>query len=326
MQSRLLAVATVLCAGITTLAGVPAQAQNYPNRVIQTVVAYAPGGTGDYVARLLSDKIGAALGQSVIVENKSGASGAIGAQSVTKAAPDGYTLLVGQTAEIAINQHFLKSMSYDPDTELMPIALAAVVPLALATPAKAKYSTMKEFMEALKSKPRLTFASAGAGTPGYFAGELLKLKFDQNLTHVPYKGAGPALTDLIGGHVDFYFPGVPAVIPHVKAHTLKMLAMSSAKRSSAAPDVPTVAEATGIEDFDFTLWVGYFAPKGTPQPIIDKLNKTINAVITQPDIKAKLATAGAEVTPMSVAQFTDFVHNESSKYLRVIKEVGAVSD
>src|ERR1700751_4988425 len=196
-------------AAIVSMAlAVPAWSQAYPSRTIQVIVAYAAGGTGDIVARSVADKLGASLGQSVVVENRAGASGAIGAHSVTTATPDGYTLLVGQTAEVAINQHWLKGLNYDPDKDLVPVALAAVVPLALVVPAKAPYSTLPEFLTALKAKPKMTFASAGIGTPGHFAGELLKLQFDENLTHVPYKGAGPALNDLIGNHVDFYFPGL----------------------------------------------------------------------------------------------------------------------
>ncbi len=299
--------------------------QTYPTRTIQVIVAYAAGGTGDIVARSVADKLGATLGQSVVVENRAGASGAIGAHSVATAAPDGYTLLVGQTGEMAVNQHWLKGLNYDPDKDLVPIALAAVVPLALVVPAKAPYSTMQEFLAALKAKPKMTFASAGIGTPGHFAGELLKLQFDENLAHVPYKGAGPALNDLIGSHVDFYFPGFPAAAPHVKAGSLKILALSSAARSPAAPDIPTVAELTGNKDYDFTLWAGFFAPKGTPQTIIDRLNKEINQVIQDPDVKARLEAAGAVVTAMSVGQFKDFVQNESAKYLRVIKQTGVTA-
>ena len=299
--------------------------QAYPNRPIQVIVAYAAGGTGDIVARSISDRLGAALGQSVVVENRAGASGSIGAHSVAAAAPDGYTLLVGQTGEIAVNQHWLKGLSYNPDKDFVPIALAAVVPLALVVPGKAPYSTLEEFLTALKAKPKMTFASAGIGTPGHFAGELLKLRFDENLTHVPYKGAGPALNDLIGNHVDFYFSGFPAAAPHVKAGNLKILALSSAMRSPAAPDVPTVAEVTGIKDYDFTLWAGFFAPRGTPQPIIDRLNKEINAVLAQPDVKTRLEAAGAVVTPIPVAQFKDFVQAESAKYLRVIQQTGVTS-
>lgn len=314
-----------VAAAVNVAAVASGWAQAYPSRTIQLIVAYAAGGTGDIVARSVSDKLGVALGQTIVVENRAGASGAIGAHSVTSAAPDGYTLLVGQTGEIAVNQHWLKGLNYDPDKDLMPIALAAVVPLALVVPTKAPYSTLPEFLTALKAKPKMTFASAGIGTPGHFAGELLKSKFDENLTHVPYKGAGPALTDVIGNHVDFYFPGFPAAAPHVKSGGVKMLALSSAKRSPAAPGVPTVAEVTGIKDYDFTLWAGFFAPRGTPQPIIDRLNKEINKVIEDPDVKARLEAAGAVVTPMSVGQFTDFVQSESAKYLRVIKETGVTS-
>jgi tripartite-type tricarboxylate transporter receptor subunit TctC len=322
--TRALAVGLV-AAVINTATAVPGLSQAYPSRTIQLIVAYAAGGTGDIVARSLADKLGAALGQSVVVENRAGASGAIGTHSVTSAAPDGYTLLVGQTGEIAVNQHWLKGLNYDPDKDLLPIALAAVVPLALVVPAKAPYSTLPEFLTVLKAKPKMTFASAGIGTPGHFAGELLKLQFDDNLTHVPYKGAGPALNDLIGNHVDFYFPGFPAAAPHVKGGTVKILALSSAKRSPAAPDIPTVAEVTGNKDYDFTLWAGIFAPRGTPQAVIDRLNKEINKVIEDPDVKARLEAAGAVVMPMSVAQFKDFVQNESAKYLRVIKQTGVTS-
>jgi len=317
--------AGVVVAVVGAVSAAPAWSQAYPSRPIQIIVAYAAGGTGDIVARSISDKLGIALGQSVVVENRAGASGAIGAHSVTTAAPDGYTLLVGQTGEIAVNQHWLKGLSYDPDKDLVPIALAAVVPLALVVPSKAPYSTLPEFLAALKAKPKMTFASAGIGTPGHFAGELLKLEFDENLTHVPYKGAGPALNDLIGNHVDFYFPGFPAAAPHVKGGTLKILAISAGKRSPAAPDVPTVAEVTGNKDYDFTLWAGFFAPRGTPQPVIDRLNKEINKVVEDPEVKARLEAAGAVVTPMTVAQFKDFVQNESAKYLRVIKQTGVTS-
>jgi tripartite-type tricarboxylate transporter receptor subunit TctC len=184
---------------------------------------------------------------------------------------------------------------------------------------------LPEFLAALKAKPKMTFASAGIGTPGHFAGELLKSQFDDNLTHVPYKGAGPALNDLIGSHVDFYFPGFPAAAPHVKAGTLKMLALSSAARSPAAPEVPTVAEVTGLKDYDFTLWAGFFAPRGTPQAVVDRLNKEINKVIEDPDVKARLEAAGAVVQSMSVSQFKDFVQRESAKYLRVIKQTGVTA-
>jgi len=323
MMSRTSRVAA-LAVGLAVTA-FPAWAQTYPSSPVHLVVAYAAGGTGDVVARIVAPKLSVALGQSVIVENRAGASGAIGARSVAIANPDGLTLLIGQTAEVSINQHWVKNLSYDPDKDLQPVAMLAVVPLALVVPAKAPYSTMKEFLAALL-KSKLTFASAGTGTPGHFAGELLKAKTHADLTHVPYKGAGPALNDLIGGHVDLYFPGMPAAMPLLKGGLAKMLAVSSAKRSGIAPDVPTVAESAGIKDFDFTLWAGVFAPHGTPAAIVARLNSEINKILDDADVRHKLVDAGADVEPMSVDQFRAFVNAESAKYARIIKETGVSAE
>lgn len=322
LSRRLREIALAVALAATAL---PALAQTYPSGPMHLVVAYAAGGTGDVVARIVAPKLAIALNQSVLVENRAGASGAIGARSVATATPDGLTLLVGQTAEVAINQHWLKGLQYDPDKDLMPVALLAVVPLALVVPAKAPYSNMAEFLTALKTA-KLTFASAGTGTPGHFAGELLKAKTKANLTHVPYKGAGPALNDLIGGHVDLYFPGTPAAIPLLKNGLAKVLAVSSAKRSGIAPNVPTVAETTGMKDFDFTLWAGIFAPHGTPQPVIDRLNTEINKVLNDPATRKLLVDNGADVETLSVEQARAFVKNESSKYQRIIKETGVTSE
>jgi tripartite-type tricarboxylate transporter receptor subunit TctC len=318
--------ATVLAACAFLSGAVAANAQGYPNRQIHLIVAYSAGGTGDVVARLLSDKLGTALGQSVVVENRAGASGTIGARAVATAAPDGYTLLMGQTAEISINQHWMKEIGYDPDKDLLPVALCAVVPLALVVPANAPYSTMAEYMAFLKSGKPSSYASAGTGTPGHFAGELLKLRTKSNMTHVPYKGAGPALNDLVGGHVDMYFPGFPAVTPQVKGGTLKLLAVSSATRAPSAPDVPTVKEAAQIDNFDFTLWAGVFAPHGTPNEVVSRLNSEINKILASPDTAAKFANLGAEIRLRTVAQFGAFAKAESIKYIGVIKETGAKPD
>src|SRR3954453_2011937 len=245
-----------LAASAFVAAVLPASAQTFPNRTIHIVVAYAPGGTGDIVARLISVPLGEALGQSIVIENRAGASGAIGRQAGVSSPPDGHTLLMGQTGEIAINQHWIKGLSYNAEKDLIPVALASVVPLALVVPAKAPYSTMAELAKALAEKKPLTFASVGTGTPGHFAGEFLKLRTKAELTHVPYKGAGPALNDLLGGHVDMYFPGFPAATPLLKGGQVKLLAVSSAKRASGAPEVPTVAEAINDPNFDLTLWQG----------------------------------------------------------------------
>jgi tripartite-type tricarboxylate transporter receptor subunit TctC len=310
----------VLIAGVAT-AALPASAQTYPSRTVHIVVAYAAGGTGDIVARVIADKLAGALGQSVVVENRPGASGALGTKSVISAAPDGHTLLMGQTGEVAINQHWSKGLGYDPEKDLAPVALATIVPLALVVPGKARYANVAEMVKAA-SERGLTFASSGTATPGHFAGEVLKLKTKSNLTHVPYNGAGPALNDLLGAHVDMFFSGFPAAVPHVASGTLKLIAVSSAKRSGVAPDVPTVAEASGIKDFDITLWQGFFAPRGTPRDIVERLNTEINKILAQPDVKAKLLDAGADVTPTSVDQFAAFMKSESAKYQQIVKDAG----
>jgi tripartite-type tricarboxylate transporter receptor subunit TctC len=299
----------------------PAGAQSYPSRTVHLVVAYAPGGTGDIVARLISDRLAAALGQSVVVENRPGASGSIGTQSVVSAPPDGHMLLIGQTAEVAINQNWIKGLAYDPEKDLQPVALATTVPLALVIPTAAPYATLPDMLKD-SARKELTFASSGTGTPGHFAGELLKLRTRTNMTHVPYKGAGPALNDLLGGHVDFFFSGFPAAVAQVKAEKLKLLAVSTARRSPAAPDVPTIAEASGIADFDLSLWQGIFAPRGTPKDVVIRLNAEINTIVTQPDFRARLRDEGADVTPLTVEQFTAFVQTESGKYLQIIRQSG----
>jgi tripartite-type tricarboxylate transporter receptor subunit TctC len=309
----------MVMAALLALAAASAQAQTFPTKTIHLVVPYAAGGTGDIVARVIADRLGNSLGQTVVVENRPGASGAIGSKSVAAAAPDGHTLLVGQTGEMAINQHWAKNLGYDPEKDLAPITLATTVPLALVVPGKAPYSTVVEMLAYSKTRG-LSFASAGAATPGHFSGEVLKLRTKSNMTHVPYNGAGPALNDLLGGHVDLFFSGFPAAVPHVKAGNLKLIAVSSGRRSGIAPDVPTVAEAASIPGFDITLWQGFFAPRGTPKEVIDRLNSEISKILVQPDIKAKLLDAGADVMPMAVDQFTAFVHSESDKFLQIIRE------
>ena len=206
-------------------------------------------------------------------------------------------LLVGQTGEMVVNQFWMKGLSYDPQA-FAPVALATVVPLALAVPGEGALRDDGRDVQGAEGvgKP-FSFASAGTGTPGHFAGEYLSAKLPGKLVHVPYKGAGPALNDIIGGHVDMYFPGFPPVMPMMKAGTVKVLAVSSAKRSDAAPEIPTVAEATGFSDFDFTLWQGFFAPKGTPKDVVARLNSEINKILADPATRQKLLDAGANVSP-----------------------------
>ncbi|HUC47784.1 MAG TPA: tripartite tricarboxylate transporter substrate binding protein [Xanthobacteraceae bacterium] len=323
-----LAGATMLALGLalTALSTSPAWPDSYPNRPIHLIVNFAPGGTGDIVARLVGAKLQSNLGVSVIVENRPGAGGTLGARDVANATPDGYTLTVAQTPEIAINPFFMTGAGYDPLKDLQPLALAGVVPLALVVPSNAPYSTMADFVKFLRTGPAITFASAGVGTPGHLAGEYLKLKLDNKLTHVPYKGAGPALNDVVGGQVDFYFPGFPAALPLTQGGKVKLLAVSSATRAPAAPDIPTVAEATGIANFDFTLWAGFFGPHGMAPNVANKLNTEINKVLLEPDIKSRLENDGAQVSPLSIPQFAAFVQREIDKYKEIIKAADIKSE
>jgi tripartite-type tricarboxylate transporter receptor subunit TctC len=315
-----------IAAALMGLSALSASAQTYPWKPVHLIVAYAAGGTGDVVARVIADKLAAALGQSVVVENRAGASGAIGATAVLQAAPDGHTLLVGQTGEVVVNPFWMKSLTYEPKN-LMPVALATIVPLALTIPGTAPYTSLSEMLKAIQASGKpLSFASAGTGTPGHFAGEYLSAKMPGKLVHVPYKGAGPALNDIIGGHVEMYFSGFPPVMPLMKAGTVKVLAVSSAQRAHAAPDIPTVAEATGFADFDFTLWQGFFAPRGTPPEVIARLNSEINKILADPQTSQKLTDAGANVMPLSLDAFAAFVKAESEKYERIIRVTGVKPD
>jgi tripartite-type tricarboxylate transporter receptor subunit TctC len=221
----------------------------------------------------------------------------------------------------------MKDAGYDPLKDLQPLALTGVVPLALVVPAAAPYSTMADFVKFLRTTDQpLTFASAGVGTPGHLCGEYLKLKLNNKLTHVPYKGAGPALNDVVGNHVDFYFPGFPAALPLMQGGKVKLLAVSSGTRAPAAPDIPTVAETTGIANFDFTLWVGFFAPRGTPPELAARLNTEINKILLEPEIKTRLENDGAQVSALSIPQFTTFVQREIDKYKEIIKAADIKSE
>ncbi len=316
--SSVIAAGTI--AAVLAAATQPMWAQAYPSHPIHLIVNFAPGGAGDILGRIIGNQLGIELHQSVIVENRAGAGGTIGARDVVNAPPDGYTLAVGQTPEIAINPYFMKNVGYDPLKDMQPVALAGVMPLVLAVPAKSPYATAAEWAAALRASKPMNFASAGVGTPGHLAGELLKLKLDSKLVHVPYKGAGPALNDVAAGQVDFYFPAYPSAVPLSQGGRIKLLAVSTIKRAAANPDLPTVAEVTGISNFDFPLWVGFFGPHGMPMDVAQKLNATINKIILEPAINAKLKAIGPEVQALSIDQFAAFVRADIAKYRGIIKD------
>lgn len=317
-------ISSVIAAG-TIAAGLaaatpPVWAQAYPSRPLRLIVNFAPGGAGDILGRIIGNQLSIELHQSVVVENHAGAGGTIGARDVVNAKPDGYTLTVAQTPEIAINPYFMKNVGYDPLKDLQPVALAGVMPLALAVPAKSPYATAAQWAAGLRAGKAMTFASAGVGTPSQLAGELLKLKLDSKLVHVPYKGAGPALNDVAAGQVDFYFPAYPSAVPLSQGGKIRLLAVSTIKRSAVSPNLPTVAEATGISSFDFPLWVGFFGPHGMPMDVTRKLNTAINKIILEPAINARLKAIGPEIKALSIDQFAAFVRADIAKYQAIIKE------
>ncbi len=303
-----------------------AHAQSYPVRTIRIVTPYAPGGTADILARVVSQKLSEAWSQQVVIDNRPGASGMIGADIAAKAAPDGYTILMAYTAEIAITQSLFKSMTYDPVRDLAPVTLAAVTPMIFVVHPSLPVKNVQELVALAKTRPgQLPYASAGNGSPAHLAFELLQRNAKITITHVPYKGAAPALTDLLGGHVVMFFSGMPPAMPHVKAGKLRAIAVSTAKRSPAAPEVPAVAES-GVPDFDISTWFGVLAPAATPKDIIGKLNTEILRALTLPDVKERLAREGAETAPNSPEQFAKFIQSEIAKFAKIIKESGARAD
>ena len=308
------------CLLLALAAGAAAQA--YPSKPIRVVVPYAPGGATDLIARLVGNELPKRLGQQVIVDNRTGAGGVIGAEVVAKAAPDGHTVLLAAPAEIAILPH-LQKMPYRADRDFAAVSLAAVTPLILVVHPALPVKTIQNVIALAKARPgQLTYASAGTGGVQHLAGELLKITSKIDLVHVPYKGAGPVMPDLIGGHVAMFFSGMPPAIPHVRAGKLRAVAVTTTKRSPSAPEVPTMQEG-GVAGFDISNWFGYFVPAGTPADTIEKLNAEVNRALRLPEVKEKLANVGAEVVAGSSAELAQFWKAESEKFARLIKASGA---
>ena len=311
---------------VATLSMGTAFSQTYPSKPIRIVVPYAPGGTADMLSRAVAQKLNAAWSQQVLVDNRPGASGMIGADAVAKAAPDGYTLLMAYTAEISIMPGLMKKMAYDAQRDLAPVTLAAITPMVLVIHPSLPSRTLKEFIALARARPgELPYASAGSGSPAHLAFELMQRAAKITMTHVPYKGAAPALVDLIGGHVVIYFSGMPPAMPHVRAGKLRALAVSTAKRSPAATDIPTVAEA-GIPGFDVPTWFGVLVPAATPKDVVQKLNGAIAQALKSPDLREQMAREGAETAPNSPEEFATFIRNETAKFAKVIKESGATAN
>lgn len=298
----------------------------YPGKPVTVIVPYAPGGQGDVFARLVGERLARALGQPVLVDNKPGASGALGTRLVARAQGDGYTLLLGQTGEMAVNRSAMKNPGYDSLADFRAVALVGNAPLVMAAPASAPFNSLGELLQLARSKPgSVSYASSGTATPGHLAAAALALATKTDMVHVPYKGAGQAITDLIGGQVQFFFSSASAIMSHIKGGKVKALAVSSPRRMAALPNVPTVAEAA-VPGFEFSLWGGYFAPRGTPDAIVNRLNAEISKVLAEPDLRARFEAEGSAVEPMTAARFESFVRAESEKYASLVKTTGAQID
>ena len=301
------------------LPALAAQAQPYPSKPIRFVSAFAPGGTTDILARILADKLREQVGQPVIVENRPGAGGNIGSDYVAKAAPDGYTLLMGASGPLAVNVSLFASMPFDPRRDFVPVVQITAAPLVLVVPANSPSNSVGDLLaEARKPGARLNYGSAGPGSPQHVTAELFKYMAKVDMTHVPYKSAGQSIADLVGGQLSASFEAMIPAIPHIKAGKLRALAVTGAERSPLLPDVPTVAEA-GVPGFESTAWYGVVVPTGTPPDVVKRLNAEFAKILTQPDVKQRITELGGLQTPLSAEHFGKLIHSEIEKWALVVK-------
>jgi tripartite-type tricarboxylate transporter receptor subunit TctC len=312
-----LAIAISLAAGINGAA-----AQNYPNRAITLVIPFAPGGSTSIVGRAIADKMSELLGEKLVVDNRPGAGGTVGTKAVAKSDPDGYTLVLGYTGTLAIGPSLYKSVGYDPRKDFAPIGLIGNAPNSLVVNPSFPAKTVAELIAYAKANPgKVNFGSAGAGTASHITGEYFARTAGITLVHIPYKGTGPALTDLLGGHIPMAFAPIPASHPNVTAGKLRALAVTSTTRSGLLPDVPTMAEA-GLSGFDASLYYGLAAPAGTPRVIIDKLNKVLREALASEEVKRQLGNDGTEITPGTPEDYADFIDKDEKKWAQLVKASG----
>ena len=294
-----------------------AESGTYPDRPIRMLVGFAPGGGTDTTARALAGKMSERLGQQVIIDNRPGAAGNIATDIAARATPDGYTILMGTIAALAINPALYAKLPFDPLKDVIPITRAVDSTNILVVHPSVQVSSVKDLIALAKSKP-LNGGSSGVGGAGHLALELFNLQAGTNITHVPYKGGGPAMVDLIAGNINLIFATAASAVSHIKSGRIKALAVTTGKRSGLVPDLPTVAEA-GLKDFEANNWYGILAPAKTPRPIIDRLNKEIVAVLNSPDIKAFLFKQGLDVAPSTPEAFAAYIRSEKNKWEKVVK-------
>jgi len=303
-----------------------AWAQPYPSKPIRFVVPYPPGGPLDTVARLLGQKVAESVKQPVIVDNKPGAGGNIGADAVAKSPADGYTILMGAVATHAINPTLYASIPYDPVKDFQPVTQLASTPNVLIVNNSVPASNVREFIAYAKANPgKLNFGSGSTGSAGHLAGELFKAMAGVEMTHVPYKGAAPAMQDLVGGQVQLMFDNFASANTQVKAGKVKALAVTTARRSTLAPELPTIGEA-GLAGFDINTWFGIFVPAGTPRDVVERLHAEFTRALALPDIRERLVNLGAEPVGNRPEEFAAYIKSEGEKYARVIKASGAKAE
>ena len=298
-----------------------AQAGAYPSKPVKLVIPYPPGGGTDITGRAMAHRLSELLGQSVVIENKPGATGMIGAASVAKSAPDGYTVLFGAASEMAINASLFKNMTYDPRTDFEPVSLIATFPLVFVAPATTQQS-LRELIEMARAKPdTISYGSIGSGSPQHLAAELLSSMAQAKVLHIPYKGSGPLVQDAVGGHVNMAVSSVPPAVPLVRSGKLRALAVTSSVRSEALPDVPTMAEL-GFAGYEFNTWVGVAVPKGTPKEIVDRLRQGLVGALAASEVQSTLRDQGAVPVGSTAEQFRQFVSDEVAKSDRIVSQAG----
>jgi len=304
----------------------PAAAQDYPNRPITLVVPFPPGGSTSIVARIVGEKMGEMLGQQMVIDNRGGAGGTIGTRAVAKSTPDGYTLLLGYTGTLAIGPTLYPNVGYDPRKDFAPIGLIGHAPNSLVLHPSFAPRSVKELVDYAKANPgKVNYGSAGVGTVSHVSGVYFANAAGIQLTHIPYKGTGPALADLLGGHIPMAFAPIPATHANIAEGKMRGLAVTSGKRSSLLPDVPTIAEA-GVAGFEASLYYGIVAPAGTPRPIVNKLNQVLRAALASDDVRKRLSTDGAEPTPGSPDEYATFIDRDETKWSKVVKDSGAKAE
>ena len=318
----------VVAFALSTFSGA-AFAQGFPNRPVRLIVPFPAGGTTDILARAIAQKLSESLGQSFVVDNRPGAGGNIGSDLVAKSPPDGYTLLMGTVGTHAINPGLYPKMPYDHVKDFAPVVLVAGVPNVLVVNPGVPVKTVAELVTLARDKPgTINFASSGSGTSIHLSGELFKSLTGTQITHVPYKGSSPALTDLIGGQVQIMFDNLPSAMPHIKGGKLRAIALTSSKRAPALPDVPTIAESgvASLASFEATSWFGIFAPAGTPRDVVLKINADTNKALQSAEMKEKLLSQGAEAVGNTPEYFADYIKAETIKWARVVRDSGAKVD